>query len=74
MRIHAATNRHGTRGYNVALVRSPDKGVTWSDDIFVNRLLVDDVTDTGWTLTIASRLLRAVGAPAVLPFALASTS
>jgi hypothetical protein len=43
--IHAATNRHGTRGYNVALVRSPDKGVTWSDDIFVNRLLSDEVTD-----------------------------
>ncbi|OBB44616.1 RecQ family ATP-dependent DNA helicase [Mycobacterium sp. 852002-51961_SCH5331710] len=37
-------------------------------------LLVDDVTDTGWTLTIASRLLRALGAPAVLPFALASAS
>jgi hypothetical protein len=43
--IHAATNRHGTRGYNVALVRSTDKGVTWSDDINVNRLLVDEVTD-----------------------------
>jgi hypothetical protein len=43
--IHAATNRKGTRGYNVALVRSPDKGVTWSDDIAVNRLLVDEVTD-----------------------------
>lgn len=37
-------------------------------------LLVDDVTDTGWTLTIASRLLKALGAPAVLPFALASAS
>ncbi len=35
-------------------------------------LLVDDVTDTGWTLTIGSRLLRAAGAPAVLPFALAA--
>src|SRR4029079_6567606 len=43
--IHAITNRNGTRGYNVALVRSPDKGVTWSDDIAVNRLLVDEVTD-----------------------------
>ncbi len=43
--IHAATNRHGTRGFNVALVRSTDKGVTWSDDIAVNRLLVDEVTD-----------------------------
>jgi hypothetical protein len=43
--IHAVSNRHNTRGYNVALVRSEDKGVTWSDDVFVNRLLVDEVTD-----------------------------
>jgi BNR repeat-like domain len=43
--IHAATNRHGSRGYNVALVRSPDKGVTWSRETIVNRLLVDEVTD-----------------------------
>ncbi|MGE2722089.1 RecQ family ATP-dependent DNA helicase [Mycolicibacterium celeriflavum] len=35
-------------------------------------LLVDDLADTGWTLTMASRLVRAAGAPAVLPFALAS--
>jgi ATP-dependent DNA helicase RecQ len=37
-------------------------------------LLVDDVSDTGWTLTIASRLVREAGAPVVLPFALAATS
>jgi ATP-dependent DNA helicase RecQ len=37
-------------------------------------LLVDDVTDTGWTLTMAARVVRAAGAPAVLPLALASTS
>ncbi|MGV0716347.1 RecQ family ATP-dependent DNA helicase [Mycolicibacterium sp. XJ662] len=37
-------------------------------------LLVDDVTDTGWTLTMASRLVRASGAAEVLPFALASVS
>ena len=43
--IHAVTNRKKTRGFSVALVRSPDKGVTWSDDIFVNRLLSDEVTD-----------------------------
>ncbi|MGV0905585.1 RecQ family ATP-dependent DNA helicase [Mycobacterium novum] len=35
-------------------------------------LLVDDVTETGWTLTMAARVLRAAGAPQVLPFALAS--
>ena len=43
--IHAITNRQGMRGYNVALLRSTDKGVTWSDVIVVNRLLVDEVTD-----------------------------
>ncbi|AKS32328.1 RecQ family ATP-dependent DNA helicase [Mycolicibacterium goodii] len=37
-------------------------------------LLIDDLTDTGWTLTMAARLLRAGGAPEVLPFVLASTS
>jgi ATP-dependent DNA helicase RecQ len=34
-------------------------------------LLVDDLVDSGWTLTVAARLLRQAGAPAVLPLALA---
>ena len=34
-------------------------------------LLVDDVIDSGWTMTVVTRLLRRAGAPAVLPFALA---
>jgi ATP-dependent DNA helicase RecQ len=37
-------------------------------------LLVDDMTDTGWTLTMVARQLRSAGAPAVLPFTLAATS
>ena len=37
-------------------------------------LLVDDRVDTGWTMTVAARLLREAGAPAVLPLALAVTS
>jgi hypoxanthine-guanine phosphoribosyltransferase len=37
-------------------------------------LLVDDVTDTGWTFTMAARVLRRAGADAVLPFALASVN
>jgi ATP-dependent DNA helicase RecQ len=37
-------------------------------------LLVDDVTDTGWTMTMAARVLRRAGAPEVLPFAIASVS
>lgn len=37
-------------------------------------LLVDDVTDTGWTLTMAARVLRRAGVSEVLPFALAAVS
>lgn len=35
-------------------------------------LLVDAVTDTGWTFTVAAHTLRRAGASAVLPFALAT--
>jgi ATP-dependent DNA helicase RecQ len=34
-------------------------------------LLIDDRIETGWTMTVAVRLLREAGAPAVLPLALA---
>jgi ATP-dependent DNA helicase RecQ len=34
-------------------------------------LLVDDRVETGWTMTVATLLLRQAGAPAVLPLALA---
>jgi ATP-dependent DNA helicase RecQ len=37
-------------------------------------LLVDDRIDTGWTMTVAAKLLRDTGVPAVLPFALATTT
>jgi ATP-dependent DNA helicase RecQ len=37
-------------------------------------LLVDDQADTGWTITVAAKLLREAGAPAVLPLVLAVTS
>jgi ATP-dependent DNA helicase RecQ len=37
-------------------------------------LLVDDLVDTGWTLTVAAKLLREAGAPAVLPLVLAMAS
>lgn len=37
-------------------------------------LLVDDVADTGWTLTMAACQVRRAGAVEVLPFALASVS
>ncbi len=37
-------------------------------------LLVDDVVDSGWTLTMAGALLREAGSGDVLPFALAAAS
>ncbi|NBC30225.1 MAG: ATP-dependent DNA helicase RecG, partial [Spirochaetes bacterium] len=37
-------------------------------------LLVDDIVDSRWTITIIGMLLRDVGAHAVYPFALASSA
>ena len=37
-------------------------------------LLIDDVVDSGWTLTVIAALLRQKGCEAVLPFALATSS
>ncbi len=37
-------------------------------------LLVDDVVDSAWTLTLAAALLRQTGTAAVYPFALAATT
>ncbi|MGW9349266.1 RecQ family ATP-dependent DNA helicase [Nocardiopsis flavescens] len=36
-------------------------------------LLIDDHTDTGWSLTVGAAILRGLGAPAVLPLTLATT-
>ncbi|MFI0350591.1 RecQ family ATP-dependent DNA helicase [Actinomadura sp. 9N407] len=37
-------------------------------------LLVDDRIETGWTMTVATRILREAGAPSVLPLVLAVTT
>lgn len=37
-------------------------------------LLIDDVADTGWTMTMAARVLRQAGVSEVLPFTLACVS
>jgi ATP-dependent DNA helicase RecQ len=34
-------------------------------------LLVDDLADSRWTITVAARALRQAGAPGVLPLVLA---
>jgi hypothetical protein len=43
--IRAVSNRQGTRGYSVAVIRSTDNGETWTRQTMVNRLLVSEVTD-----------------------------
>jgi ATP-dependent DNA helicase RecQ len=43
-------------------------------DAHATVLLVDDVVDSAWTLTLAAALLRQAGATAVYPFALATTA
>ena len=58
--------------YRVAALQN-----AWSEPAGVTGatvLLVDDLTDTGWTLTMAARAVRAAGAAEVLPFALAAVS
>ena len=37
-------------------------------------LLIDDQIDTGWTMTVAARMLSKAGVSGVLPFALAVTN
>jgi len=59
--FHQASNLDGAFAADETLVR--DGPV----------LLVDDVIDSGWTLTVVAALLRQAGVPAVYPVVLAST-
>ena len=62
---HSGSSRCTTRS------RSPR---SWPQAVAAHQgpiLLVDDRVDTGWTMTVAARMLRQAGADEVLPFALA---
>ena len=57
--VQQLRNAHGKLGIDGAAVRPGPV------------LLVDDLVDSGWTLTVAGWLLRANGSGPVHPFALA---
>lgn len=68
--------RGGNSAYRLAgvwdrLVVGPDLHEALADFQGQSILLVDDLVDSRWTLTIAGRALRQAGASAVLPLALA---
>ena len=55
--------------WDALTVRSVTQTAGWGGAV----LLVDDRVETGWTMTVAAKLLREAGAGIVLPFALAVT-
>ena len=61
-RFHQCNNLDGA--FAVEAAAGTDKPV----------LLIDDVVDSAWTLTLAAALLRQTGTAAVYPFALATTT
>ncbi|MEE6260272.1 RecQ family ATP-dependent DNA helicase [Plantactinospora sonchi] len=68
----------GPRGNSAQRVRALHGAFTLPESMAVDLaelagpiLLVDDLVDSGWTMTMVARLLRQAGVPAVLPFALA---
>jgi ATP-dependent DNA helicase RecQ len=74
----APAGGYGPRGNSAQRVRALYGGFTVPDDLAAALaglsgpvLLVDDLVDSGWTLTMVSGLLRQAGAPGVLPLALA---
>jgi ATP-dependent DNA helicase RecQ len=68
-----ANSAHRVRGLHGSFTLAPGlrAAVADSDGPI---LLVDDLVDSGWTMALAARELLAAGAPAVLPFALTTTS
>jgi ATP-dependent DNA helicase RecQ len=75
------TGTGGPRGNSAQRVRALHDAFRLSADLAATVstldgpvLLVDDLVDSGWTMTLAGRALRHAGAPAVVPLALAVTA
>ncbi|MEU0130812.1 RecQ family ATP-dependent DNA helicase [Streptomyces sp. NPDC006289] len=70
LRISQTNSAHRVKALHEALVVEPEL----ADALASARgpvLLVDDLSDTGWTLAVAARLLRRAGAEGVFPLVLA---
>jgi ATP-dependent DNA helicase RecQ len=74
----AAAGGGGPRGNSAQRVRALHEAFAVPDELAASGaalagplLLVDDLVDSGWTITIVARLLCQAGAPGVLPLALA---
>ncbi len=66
-----ANSAHRLRAVWDAYAVPPEMEATLSGPGGGGVLLVDDLVDTGWTMTVVARLLRSSGAGRVLPLALA---
>jgi ATP-dependent DNA helicase RecQ len=74
----ANTEETSARGNSAQRVRALHDAFTVPADVAAELarlsgpvLLVDDLVDSGWTMTLAGRALRRAGAPGILPLALA---
>jgi ATP-dependent DNA helicase RecQ len=65
-----SNSAHRLRAVHGALRLGPDLAAA-AATIHGPVMVIDDLVDSGWTMTVAARLLRLAGAPAVLPLTLA---
>jgi ATP-dependent DNA helicase RecQ len=78
LRSTAVADAGGARGNSAQRVRAlhdaftvPPEVAAGLADLSGPVLLVDDLVDSGWTMSLAGRALRRAGAPGVMPLALA---
>lgn len=67
--IKAIRERHSVRQYLDKTIEIEKRNV-----LDGNIVLIDDIVDSKWTLTVCGRLLRKIGAEKVFPFCLADSS
>ena len=59
---------------HIKCIKTQSKAFQTSNDIRENIILIDDLVDSKWTLTVAGGLLHKAGAEKIYPFCLADSS